>query len=353
MLLDPSTGATVLAGPDLVRMLGGEPGVQQELMRFQVETATQGVHQPGRPRPRADPAPPARRGRRGTAGLPPGGVRGRAVPRARAGRRDRPAPVPGAGPPVRSAWWPRPGAPAAATCTSGSRPATSASRCWRGCGPGLRRCSPSPSTPRSPAAATPAGPAGGTLTWSRWPTAIPPAAWPDAAAYDAAVRRLITQGAAVDERSIHFLARLSPRYPTVEVRVADVCLDAGTAVLLAGLTRALVATALAEARQGTPVAARAGPAGRRGAGRRGPAGARRGRSRPVHRAARRCAQPPLPPAGSCLSRAQRPRRHRDHHRAAAPARRPGDRGRPPAGPVRQRRIPAPVRQRTRPRHPIR
>ena len=46
-----------------------------------------------------------------------------------------------------------------------------------------------------------------------------------------------------------------PRYPTVEVRVADVCLDAGTAVLLAGLTRALVATALAEARRGTPVAA--------------------------------------------------------------------------------------------------
>ena len=90
---------------------------------------------------------------------------------------------------------------------------------------------------------------------SRWPTAVPPAAWPDAAAYDTAVRRLIAQGAALDEPSIYFLARLSPRYPTVEVRVADVCLDAGTAVLLAGLTRALVATALAEARRGTPAAA--------------------------------------------------------------------------------------------------
>ncbi len=62
------------------------------------------------------------------------------------------------------------------------------------------------------------------------------------------------RGAALDERSVYFLARLSPRYPTVEVRVADVCLDAGTAVLAAGLTRALVATALAEARRGTPVA---------------------------------------------------------------------------------------------------
>ena len=54
---------------------------------------------------------------------------------------------------------------------------------------------------------------------------------------------------------VYFWARLSPRYPTVEVRVADVCLDAGAAVLVTGLTRALVATALAEARRGTPAAA--------------------------------------------------------------------------------------------------
>ena len=102
VLLDPSTGATVLAGPELVRMLGGEPGIQQELMRFQVETGTPvctGLDEAG---PRADPAAAARRGRRGIAGLPPGGLRGRAVPHARAGRRDRPAPVPGAGPPVRT-----------------------------------------------------------------------------------------------------------------------------------------------------------------------------------------------------------------------------------------------------------
>ncbi len=40
VLLDPSTGATVLAAAELVRMLGGEPGVRTELMRFQVETAS-------------------------------------------------------------------------------------------------------------------------------------------------------------------------------------------------------------------------------------------------------------------------------------------------------------------------
>ena len=90
-----------------------------------------------------------------------------------------------------------------------------------------------------------------------WPTVRAPQVWPDAATYDAAVRHLIARGAALDERSVYFLflVRLSPRYPTVEVRVADVCLDVDTTVLVAGLTRALVATALAEARQQTPVAA--------------------------------------------------------------------------------------------------
>jgi len=127
------------------------------------------------------------------------------------------------------------------------------------------------------------------LIQSRWPTATPPAAWPDAAAYDAAVRRLIRQGAALDERNVYFFARLSPRYPTVEVRVTDVCLDAGTAVLAAGLTRALVATALAEARQGTPVPA--APARQVAAA----LGARRDRNRPGHRAGRRCGDAPCPP----------------------------------------------------------
>ena len=155
---------------------------------------------------------------------------------------------------------------------------------------------------------------------SRWPTAVPPAVWPNAAAYDAAVRRLIGQGAALDERSIYFLARLSPRHPTVEVRVADICLDAGTAVLLAGLTRALVATALAEARRGTPVTAppaRQVTAALAAAARHGLAGAG---VDPGHRAGHRCADALLPPARPCPPRAQRPRRHRDGHQAAAPAR---------------------------------
>ena len=125
------------------------------------------------------------------------------------------------------------------------------------------------------------------LAWSRWPTAAPPAVWPDAAAYDATVRSLIRRGTAVDERGIYFLARLSPRYPTVEVRVADACLDAGTAVLLAGLTRALVATALAEARRGTPV-----PAGRPGGSTR-PWPPRPGGGSPGQESTRSPGRPPM------------------------------------------------------------
>jgi carboxylate-amine ligase len=88
--------------------------------------------------------------------------------------------------------------------------------------------------------------------WSRWPTVRTPEMWPDVSRYDAAVRELVDSGAAIDPRSVHFHARLSPRYPTVEIRVADVCLTVDHAVLLAGLVRALVATAVGEYREGRP-----------------------------------------------------------------------------------------------------
>ena len=88
--------------------------------------------------------------------------------------------------------------------------------------------------------------------WSSWPTVRTPEAWTDVEHYDASVRRLVDSGAAIDPRSVHFHARLSPRYPTVEVRVADVCLTVDHAVLLAGLVRALVVTASGEFRDGRP-----------------------------------------------------------------------------------------------------
>ncbi|NAZ77571.1 YbdK family carboxylate-amine ligase [Kineococcus sp. T13] len=89
--------------------------------------------------------------------------------------------------------------------------------------------------------------------WERWPTAGPTPVLGDAAGYDAHVERLLGTGVPLDAGMLYFDVRLSARYPTVEVRVADVCLRVQDAVLLAGLVRALADTALGEAAAGTPV----------------------------------------------------------------------------------------------------
>jgi carboxylate-amine ligase len=64
-----------------------------------------------------------------------------------------------------------------------------------------------------------------------------------AAEHDVRVARLVDCGVLVDEAMTFWLARPSPRYPTVEVRVADTAATVDDAVLQAGLTRALVDTA--------------------------------------------------------------------------------------------------------------
>jgi carboxylate-amine ligase len=252
VLLDPSSGAAVPAGQDLVRMLDGEPGVQQELMRFQVETGTTvctGLDGAGSELVRlrrlvADAA--ARLGcclvASGTAPFRTPGLAVTDQPRYQELAQHY-------GPLMTDA---------GGTCGCHVHVGVPS----RDLGVQvLARLRPWLASLLAITVNSPI--AGGHDTawaswryplWSRWPTATPPAVWPDAAAYDAAIRGLIDEGAALDEQGVYLFARLSSRYPTVEVRVADVCLDVGTAVLLAGLTRALVATALAEARRGTPVA---------------------------------------------------------------------------------------------------
>jgi carboxylate-amine ligase len=66
-----------------------------------------------------------------------------------------------------------------------------------------------------------------------------------AADHDLRVAQLMACGALVDAAMTFWLARPSPRYPTVEVRAADTAATVDDAVLQAGLTRALVDTALA------------------------------------------------------------------------------------------------------------
>ncbi len=86
-----------------------------------------------------------------------------------------------------------------------------------------------------------------TQIWYRWPTAGPTAPFGDAATYRRVVDGLVGSGTILDPGMVYFDARLSARYPTVEVRVADVCLDAEDAVLQAALVRALAETAVAAA----------------------------------------------------------------------------------------------------------
>lgn len=89
---------------------------------------------------------------------------------------------------------------------------------------------------------------------SRWPTAVPAPPVGSVEAYDELLSRTISSGAALDARSVYFLARLSPRYPTVETRLADVSLTADEALCYAGLVRALVTNGVEEALSGRPVA---------------------------------------------------------------------------------------------------
>jgi glutamate---cysteine ligase / carboxylate-amine ligase len=91
-----------------------------------------------------------------------------------------------------------------------------------------------------------------TILWGRWPTAGPTELFGDEASYDAVVDELIESGTALDHGMIYFDARLSVRYPTVEIRVADVCTDVQDAVLLAALCRAMVQTTAESWRCGEP-----------------------------------------------------------------------------------------------------
>ncbi|MET0802938.1 MAG: carboxylate-amine ligase [Acidimicrobiales bacterium] len=89
--------------------------------------------------------------------------------------------------------------------------------------------------------------------WERWPTAGLPPALADRAAYDEVVDELREADAIEDATHLYWYLRPSDRYPTLEFRATDVCLDVDAAVCLAGLARALVRTCVADAQAGVPV----------------------------------------------------------------------------------------------------
>jgi carboxylate-amine ligase len=90
-----------------------------------------------------------------------------------------------------------------------------------------------------------------TVVSGRWPVAGPPPYTADGADYARETDALLATGVIGDLGEVYWQARLSERYPTLEVRICDVQLDTDAAVTLAGLARALVTTALRDAAEGT------------------------------------------------------------------------------------------------------
>ncbi|MFG2246332.1 glutamate--cysteine ligase [Spirillospora sp. NPDC048823] len=91
---------------------------------------------------------------------------------------------------------------------------------------------------------------------ARFPGAGTPPFSASAAEYDGRVAALVEAGVLVDEAMSFWLARPSPRWPTVEVRAADAAATADEAVLQAALVRGLVGAALADlagGREAAPV----------------------------------------------------------------------------------------------------
>jgi carboxylate-amine ligase len=86
----------------------------------------------------------------------------------------------------------------------------------------------------------------------RWPGLGPSPLLASGREYDRTVRTLVASGVMLDESMVLWYARPSTSWPTVEVRVGDVCLTVDDTVLLAGLIRALVATAVEHIEAGTP-----------------------------------------------------------------------------------------------------
>lgn len=90
------------------------------------------------------------------------------------------------------------------------------------------------------------------LVWSRWPTSGGAGAFASAAEYEELVQKLIASGVISDAGMLYFDVRPSAHVPTLELRICDACPSVDTAVLIAGLFRAIVARELTRLAAGEP-----------------------------------------------------------------------------------------------------
>ncbi|MEU4244085.1 glutamate--cysteine ligase [Actinoplanes sp. NPDC026619] len=86
----------------------------------------------------------------------------------------------------------------------------------------------------------------------RWPSLGPAPHADSAAGYDATVATLVSAGVMLDDTMVLWYSRPSATFPTVEVRVGDVGATVDDTVVIAGLVRALVATAMDDISAGRP-----------------------------------------------------------------------------------------------------
>ena len=91
-----------------------------------------------------------------------------------------------------------------------------------------------------------------TQMWSRLPTAGSPAPLSSLAEHDALIGALVASGGAAEPTQVYWDIRLPEKLETVEIRVADACSRVDEAVMLAGLSRALVRTCRERAELGEP-----------------------------------------------------------------------------------------------------
>jgi carboxylate-amine ligase len=91
-------------------------------------------------------------------------------------------------------------------------------------------------------------------SWSEWATAGAYDPYGSIEAYDVFQERLLQTGVPMDPGMLYADARLSRNHPTVEVRIADVCMDPRDSLVIAVLVRALVDTAARKHSDDTPPA---------------------------------------------------------------------------------------------------
>ena len=88
--------------------------------------------------------------------------------------------------------------------------------------------------------------------WGSLPTAGPPGHFSSLAEHDAVVGALVATGGAMETSQVYWDIRLPEKLETVEIRVSDVCSRIDEAVMLAGLSRALVRTCRERALRAEP-----------------------------------------------------------------------------------------------------